>query len=346
MNNQILDILKQLCDLENSKLIMEGSKLRYEIFQLSDLTNNLILSSYLLTKFYNENFCGNIDFMHIPTYSQVLEDIEKYPIIIAREEGSKVFLGASILKYFDSSQVFDPYYPFENTKYYSVTGILTNEKNKKKGYYGVGKKIYEIALHSVLQYKRIDPDIQVMCVIDCRNKNSINALNCAAKKINSIYGEDIAFNEIVGYYTVEDNGQLVEAPTFVIRINLGRLDVKQEDIKISYEKSNKNNSQMYLDILNIIHQAFQKKDQYVYIENFDPDSGIVKYYPLVDGYLLDNTIINTNGTELGNCRIPINHKLLHMNVKKELIKLYGQCLIDNNYSKQLSLIKKSKYITM
>ena len=340
MNNTILNILKQICDAENSQLIKKGSKLRYEIFQLSNCTDNIIQSSYLLTKFYNENFCGNADYMHIPSYNQIIEDIIKYPIIIAREKNSKVFLGASILKYNDSSQNFDPYYPFENIKYYSITGILTNKKNNQKGYYGIGKKIYEIALHSVLQYQKINPFIQIMCVIDCRNKNSINALNYATKSINTIYNDNVIFNEIVGFYTVENNSQLVEAPTFVIRMNFKKSNLIEDNIIITYENKLKNNWQMYQSILESIKNAFKYNSQYRYIKNYDPESGIVKYYPLEISYLLDSIIINTNNTELGNSRIPINKKLLLINVKKDLLRLYEQSILINDI-KTLSLIKKS-----
>ena len=316
MNSEIVKILKEFCDLENEKLKI-NSKLRYEIFQVSSFSNDLIKSAYLLTKFYNDHFKGNVDFMHIPSFKQVVEDINKYPIIIAREEESRVILGASILKYNDPNINFDPYYPYKNP-YFSITGILTNDKNRSKGYYGVGKKIYEIIIESVLKYNEVNPNINLMCVIDCRNNNSINALKkaCNDLKINS---------EIVGIYTVSNN-ILLEAPTIVIEINKGN---KNNNLTIlNYMNDNVEKELMYDHLLDNLITNFNIKET---ICNID-ECGLVTYYYLENNVCLDNILIYTNNTELGNNRIPISSKKLNLMVKNDICMMY-QNKVNNKVKK-------------
>lgn len=316
MNNIIFNILKEYCDLENAKLKI-NSKLRYEIFQVSSFSNDLIKSAYLLTKFYNEHFSGNVDFMHIPTFKQVIEDINHYPIIIAREEGSRVILGASILKYNDPSINFDPYYPYNNS-YFSITGILTNDKNKSKGYYGIGKKIYEIIIKSVLKYQEKISNINLMCVIDCRNNNSINALKKACNNLN-------VNSEIVGIYTVSNN-ILLEAPTFVIEVNNCS---KNNNLTIlNYINHNTKKEEIYDSLLDNLLSNFAINKKFYNMN----ECGLVTYYELENNICLDDILIYTNNTELGNNRIPINSKKLNLMIKKDICFMY-QNIVNNKVKK-------------
>lgn len=311
MNNIMFKILKEYCDLENAKLKINNSKLRYEIFQVSSFSNDLIKSAYLLTKFYNEHFSGNVDFMHIPTFKQVIEDINHYPIIIARKEGSRVILGASILKYNDPNIRFDPYYNSKNP-YFSITGILTNDKNRSKGYYGVGKKIYEIIIESVLKYQEVFSNINLMCVIDCRNNNSINALKKACRNLN-------INSEIVGIYTVSNN-TLLEAPTFVIEVNKGK---KNNNLTIlNYMNDNVEKEVMYDNLLDNLINNFEISNK---VCNID-DCGLITYYELENKVSIEDIIIYTNNTELGNNRIPISRKKLNLMVKNDICMMYQNML--------------------
>lgn len=342
--DKIIKILNQICIEENQKVEL-NFKIKYEVLQLSNLNTNKIDSAYLISKFYNENFYGNADFMHIPNFIQALESFLNYPIIIAREEGSKQILGISILKYFESDNNFDPYFPIENVKYFSITGILTNVENKKMGFYGIGKKIYEILLKAVLEYKKICNDIRLMCVIDCRNNHSIDALRCATNNLNSQFIIPQVDSTIVGYYKVEDqiNNNLIEAPTFVVEIKMDNIDTKnKEKITLKYDSSIKDKSKSYLDMQKIIDKNFICDKRNNPIKSIDPGCGIVTYYPLLDNSL-NNLIITSNGTELGNDRVPTPQGQFNLDLKKDLMHLLHDNLylfLQDNNKYDESFIKK------
>lgn len=342
--DKMIDILNQICIEENKKMEI-NSKIKYEILQLSDLNSNKFHAAYLVSKFYNENFYGNADFMHIPNFMQSMESFLSYPIIIAREEGKKQILGISILKYFESDNKIDPYFPFENVKYFSVTGILTNVENKNMGFYGIGKKIYAILLKAVLEYKKIYNDIRFMCVIDCRNNNSIEALRCATNNLNSQFIIPRVDSVIVGYYKVEDQitNDLIEAPTFVVEMKMDNIDIKsKEKIILKYDGCIKEKSKSYLYMKRTIDKNFISDKKNSPIKNIDPGCGLVTYYPLLDSSL-DNLIINSNGTELGNDRIPVTKAQFDINLKKDLIHMLRENLssyLQYNNKYDDSFIKK------
>ena len=83
---QLLCILKQMQNVcksinEKTKTANPSSKLVYEVLQLSDLAKNAQNNPRKLIKaiadFYNLNWKGNADFMHIPNYEQVMDNISK-----------------------------------------------------------------------------------------------------------------------------------------------------------------------------------------------------------------------------------------------------------------------------
>lgn len=323
--NKMIEILNNICVEENKK--NSNSNVEYEVLQNSFVNECKITDAYFVAKFYNENFCGNADFMHIPNFKQTIDNILNYPIILAREKESKKILGISILKYFESNNTIDPYFPIDNAKYFSVTGILTNIENKNLGFYGIGKKIYEISLKGVLDYKKIDNDIRLMCVIDCRNNHSINALKLATNNLNSKFDIPQINSEYVGYYTVEDqnNKNLLEAPTFVIEMKMDNLSEENFDhnkILIKYDNDSKSKEELYSKIQNTINQNLINDNKIIPTVNIDPECGLVSYYPLLNKcYSLNNIIIDTNNTELGNNRNPIPKDEFIFNLKNDLLNM-------------------------
>ena len=326
--DEIINIIDKVCKEENKKL--ENSDFEYEVLQLSDLNNDLLESAYLISKFYNENFSGNADYMHIPNFTQTLKNIMNYPIIIARLKNSKNILGISILKYNESDKEFDPYFPIENSKYFSVTGILTNKENKNMGVYGLGKKIYEIALKSVLEYKKKYSDTKLMCVIDCRNTCSINALKVATNNLNSNYEDKQIDSRIIGYYKVENEKEkyLEEAPTFVIEMKMEDTDCENNnEVVVSYDNSSETKEQSYLKMKKTIDSLFLRDNNSKIVESLDPGCGVVTYYPLKDDlYCLNNITIYSNGTEKGNDRVPLSKEIFDLNVKKSILTIMKNTL--------------------
>ena len=343
MNIKMIKILNELCIKENSQLPL-NCNYEYEVLQLSDINLETITSAYYLSKFYNENYCGNKDFMHIPTFEQMIENIIKYPIIIAREKNTNEILGSSILKYFDSHYDIDPYFPEKNTRYFSVTGILTNRRNKEKKYYGIGKKIYQIMLEGVLKYKeQYDNNIRLMCVIDCRNNNSINALQTATDNLNKKYNDKKMESLIVGYYEVESfqTGLLVEAPTFVIEMKMNQSNNKKyETVSLKYDNNNNTKEESYFKMKKHIDKLFLNNPNNT-IENIDYSCGLVKYNPLLTyNYSLENIKIDSNGTDIGNNRIPISDKEHNINITKYICKLIKEDLLNTHDNISKTLVRK------
>ena len=139
---------------EENELLNPSNEVVYEVFQLSDLSENRE-NIYMVADFYNKNWQGNRDFMHIPDFEQTLANTRAYPIIIARKKGTDEILGISTIKYDENSEEsIDPYFPEGDAKYFSITGILTKRNNTYKG---IGKKIYEIALRGAYNYEKHYP---------------------------------------------------------------------------------------------------------------------------------------------------------------------------------------------
>lgn len=339
MNLKIIEILKKFCEKENNKLD-SNCKYKYDVFQFSDINIEVLEMAYFISKFYNENYCGNVDFMHIPNFEQTVENLIKYPVVIAREKNNSEILGISILKYFDSNESLDPYFPIEGARYFSVTGILTGMKNKEKGYYGIGKKIYQIMLESVLEYKEYDNNIRLMCVIDCRNNNSIDALKVATDNLN-----DKRINSsIVGYYQVQslENGLLVEAPTFVIEMLIDQnISKTSENIVLKYDNDSKIKEESYLKMKELIDNKLLNFSNLNAVINLDPECGWVTYYPFLDyNYSLENVLIDANGTELGNDRVPISKRQFEINITKYLCYVIKDYLINSSLEAGKILKKK------
>ena len=312
---RILECMNNTCREVNEEILREtpDSKVIYEVLQFSDIARNWN-SVHRIADFYNYNWQGNIDFMHIPDFRQVLDNCLNYPIIIAREEGKDDILAISTIKYDENLEgQIDPYFPEENAKYFSITGILAKRETEHRG---MGKKIYEIAIRGVHGYHKEYPDTRIMCVIDCRNKNSLRALSSAVEKINEkgIYGENKELPaNIVGYYELQnlENESLSEAPTLVLEVGLNERErmVKEEEKVISYQQED--GEELFQSLKNELREKFMKYGIENPIVNQDGDLGIVYYYSLDREYGLQGTEIISNGTEKGNDRIPVYDEYMH-----------------------------------
>ena len=169
-----------------------------------------------IVRFYNENWTGNVDFMHIPDYEKTIKNIESFPIILAYDIKTNEILGISTMQYNEITATnVDPYFPEKDAKYFSMTGVLTNSTNKERGLRGIGNKIYQIELLGALCYKNFPryANTRIMCVIDCRNKHSIFALKKAADNLGKEFRLDkfnMEFPAIVEayYYITDANGKL------------------------------------------------------------------------------------------------------------------------------------------
>lgn len=314
---QFLRVLKEMddiCKSVNEEIISKNpqSKLRFEVLQFSNISRRWN-SVHRIANFYNQNWMGNADFMHIPNFKQVLENCLKYPIIIAREEGKDDILAISTIKYDKNKKNhIDPYFPKENANYFSITGVLVE---REAPYRGLGKKIYEIAIRGVHKYNKINKSTRIMCVIDCRNKHSMQALASAVENINKneIYGEnkELPVN-IVGYYELLDskNQDLEEAPTIVIEVGLNEQEKAQREANTIIEYKKEDGKKLFDSLRDELREKLSKYGINEAVIGQDEGS-IVKYYPLDREFSLIGVNVIPNNTESGNDRKPFYDKFMH-----------------------------------
>ena len=158
----------------------------------------------------------------------------------------------------------------------------------------------------------------MMCVIDCRNKQSLRALTSAAEKINQ--SDYVGINKelpvhILGYYELRDkeSQKILEAPTLVIEIGLEEKEAEQivDDNNLEYEKSNKEN--LFDSLLRTLKCKFSKYGINEPVVEEDTDCGMVYFYSLQDKERckIQTVSIESNGTEEGNDRIPVDDEQMH-----------------------------------
>lgn len=296
---QFFTILKRLymeCDKVNQK--DPESEIIYEVLQFSDLAKRVNIVREV-AEFYDTNWTGNKDFMHIPNFHQTLTNCLNYPVIVAREKGKGEILGISTIKYDENKDEVDPYFPEKDAKYFSITGILIKKGTNHKG---MGKKIEEIAIRGVHEYSKVYPDTRMMGVIDCRNEHSLKALVVAAQSIaqSGDMGEGIGLPVyITGYYELRDREgkSLLEAPTIVVEINLnGEKFENAEMNSISYSADN--DEELFHSLQSTLRESLEKYGLKSPIVMEDKEAGMVYYYPLEERCRLDGTNIKANGTEL------------------------------------------------
>lgn len=324
MNNQIAreKFIRALTEMQKTCEEVKEKDIIYEVMQLSEITKTssemptegetkTTPDNYLnqIADFYNNNWLGNKDYMHIPNFSQVMDNYMKYPIIIAREKGKDEILAISTVKYDENNQEeIDPYFPDPEAKYFSITGILAKRGTTHKG---LGKKIYEIALRGAYRYNKYYPGTRIMCVIDCRNWPSLRALSAAVESINGNElvgkGQELPAN-IDGFYTVSDEtGKLIEAPTLVLEVGLESQNkgiANLEDKTLEYSKPE--NGTMFERLLQELKEKLEKYKIQAPIKNEDIGTGTVCYYTFNEECSLERTKIISNGTEEGNDRCSID----------------------------------------
>ena len=261
--------------------------------------NSLIEIMEDISEFYNENWLGNADYIHIPDSKTVWENYLKYPIIMAYQEvdGCVDILGVSTIKYYQNTkEIVNPYYPVLDRRFFEVTGILVK---RDSGIKNIGKHIYEIVLQALKKYKTILPEFDVIFVADCRNYMSIHGASGGARYLRESVDPKI-FGKIIGFYTLKSAAELVEAPTFIAKFNFD--DDYKRDKVITFEFHNSPN--LFSHMLASIQENLESEGIGLGIENFDGND-IVTYYELENQSInLDDINIIQNGTDMGNDRVP------------------------------------------
>ncbi len=253
-----------------------------------------------ISEFYDLEYTGNADYIHIPDFDTVFQNYLNYPILIAYQiKNNKIeILGMTTIKSYHNINVINPYYPIEKSYYYEITGLITKKNNQIKG---IGKHLNEVATIAIREYQKLFPKAELIYVADCRNYRSVNAAKYGASYVRKLDGS-FTHVRLIGYYTVVDtNNNLLEAPTFVLKFETTKEIPAKQHIVFNYQISDN----MFQDMEAEIRLKLNKLRIKEPIKTIDEGTGIVNFYELEDKSInLDDIQIITNQTDLGNDRIP------------------------------------------
>lgn len=280
------------------------SNIKFCLMQSSLERKKIIDNIFALAYFYDQNFVGNKDFMHIPNIKQITNNFYKYPIILAKQKnrfGIEEIVGATTIKIENNKLITDnPYFPTKNENILKITGILAKKdiydisNNKIKG---IGKQLFKSAIKGAYEINK-EQKIRLICEIDCRNINSFQSLSNAVKELQK---ENINISlELVGYYEIMDNQKnLTEAPTFLLEIGLNEnKKLNKKEVLFSYTKLNL--VKLFPKLTCVI-----KRNTTEIKEHINPDGKkLVVYHEIKPIDALKMTI-EPGITAIGNDRVPI-----------------------------------------
>lgn len=302
---EIVYIYGEICKEINQENL--NGNIKYEVLQLSSLFKRDDYADVIEDLY--QGFRKNKDFIHIPDVATIKSNSLVYPIIIARREDNDDLLGISTIKYFENtSSSLNPYFPFEDAKYFELSGLMVREDNISSGFPGVGKTICEIALMGGAYYHNKYPATRMMTVIDARNAPSVNAMRSGLRMIreNERFGEGFELSgHLIGYYEVHDflTDELTEAQTLVIEFGLTPSYIKdKQNIILEFIRQNGENITTTIKTILQNNLSFYGVEEKSLIE--DPECGNVVFYGLNN--ILDSRIENLSviphDSALGNDR--------------------------------------------
>jgi len=263
-----------------------------------------------LAYFYDKSFVGNKDFMHIPNISQITENVLNYPVMIASKKdslGNECIIGATTVKMENNSSITDnPYFPTKNENVLSITGVLSkgnacfNDGTKVRG---IGKQLFKTSIKGAYSINK-NENIRLICEIDCRNKNSLYSISKAVKELN-MEGIPIQLG-IGGYYEVLDKkNQLVEAPTFVLEVDLsGNKDINKQVKIFDYTECGSVSNELNQKLLEVIKNNTKEYKRFVNTK----DKRTIIYHKIKTIDAL-NVLLNVGNTAENNERFPVLQNL-------------------------------------
>lgn len=255
-----------------------------------------------ITYFYDRNYLGNRDFIQIPSLKDMIYNVSKYPVILVCKNYNDL-LGITTLKYENNRSIFDnPYFPTKNENILIITGILTKlNNNYEKRIPNIGKSLFKSCIRCAY-YINKEEKVRLISKIDCRNVNSFMAMMNAVRELKNEGLEIQVF--ITGYYEVIDKAnKLVEAPTFIVEIDLnGNKKITHFITQFSYV--NCGNGNLYSDLKNIIENNTKEVKKNI---GYDRRKKII--YHKIDPIDTLNVEINVGNSADGNNRVPVFSKI-------------------------------------
>ena len=296
--------IKEMND-KTKKINKENSSdISFHLFQTIRNKEEIRDSIFNLTYFYDTNFTGNKDFMHIPNLSDILDNIQHYPILLASkkdEYGKSEILGTTTVKFEKNKYLTDnPYFPTKGEDVLSITGVLTKmnavDKNGNK-IRGLGKELFKSAINGAY-YANIDKTLRLICKVDCRNTNSLYSVCKAVKELQD-EGKNIQIF-LNGYYEIKNKERkLVEAPTFILEIDLnGNKNINNDILNLDYE--NIDFANLFTNLSKVIYTNTKEIKKFVTYKN---DTKII--FHSINPINAQNITLNIGKTAEGNNREPI-----------------------------------------
>ena len=266
-----------------------------ENFQRQELANTI----NQISEFYDLEYTGNADYIHIPNFNTVFENYLRYPILVAYQikNGQINILGITTIKNYYNIDNINPYYPIKNSYYYEITGLIAKKNSPIKG---IGKHLNEVATIAIREHQKLFPKTELVYVADCRNYRSVNAAKYGSSYVRELDNSSTHVR-LIGYYTVIDaNNNLLEAPTFVLKFGTTKDIPTKQDITFNYQISDNMFQDMEIEIRTKLTKYGIKEP----IRTIDEGTGIVNFYELEDKSInIDDIKIITNQTDLGNDRV-------------------------------------------
>lgn len=257
-----------------------------------------------LAYFYDRNFVGNKDFMHIPNISDITANILNYPMIIASrkdEHGNDDIIGATTVKMENNDSLdSNPFFPSKHENILSITGILTKMNavditgNRLKG---IGRELFKAAISGAYNLNK-EENVRLICEVDCRNTNSFNSV-CRAVKDLQDEGKNISLS-ITGYYEIlNSEKKLKEAPTFVLEIDLNE-NKNLDNNKTKFSYSQCKSTDLFSDLSQVIKKNTKESKRFINQKN----ENIVIYHEIkkIDAFSVEIDVANTAS---GNEREPV-----------------------------------------
>lgn len=293
------------------------SDVKFYLFQTirnRDLLRDMIFN---LTYFYDTNYTGNKDFIHIPDISTILDNLLKHPIMLATrkdENNTEEILGVCTVKLESSTNISsNPFFPTKNENVLIISNILTKidavDRNNNK-IRGIGKELFKAAIKAAYELNKTNK-LRLICEVDCRNMQSYNAVS---KAVTTLKSEGLKLDLAVdGYYEIIDNtGELTEAPTFILEIGLNSNRIISDE-RHEFNYLDCKATELFSDLNSIIESNTKELSEFVNIK----DEKVVIYHEL-EAFNALNVEFNIGNTAEGNERVPQIQNLQYQTAQNDI----------------------------
>lgn len=311
LKHKIFNTYSKEMEVETKEFSL-SENIDFHLFKRDENIKNYELNVLKIAYFYDRNFIGNSDFIHIPNIYDVAENTLKYPILLATDSFGSI-CGITTIKYENNRKITDnPYFPTVHEHVLNITGILTRLNNKVPH---VGRSLYETAIRGAYELNKSN-SFRLICYIDSRNVNSINSIANAVRDLKQ-KGLDVDII-LTGFYEIYKKARLQEAPTFVFEIKFHK-NYKELKNKVVFSYEDCLNGDILNNISNKIFQKTDIKRNYI---NFKKSKTII-YHSIRPINALSITVL-PGKTADGNNRVPTLPGIVHeIPIEQEIYKELG-----------------------